>query len=77
MMLSNFNRMTMLVGATRGAYTSPCLASLQMRNFARASKYVGVNDNIRQEKRQMRKYGMKRHFYDKVQLDKSSMPTEQ
>jgi hypothetical protein len=32
---------------------------------------------IRQERRQMRKYGMKRHFYDKEKIDLSSMPTAQ
>ena len=51
--------------------------SMPIAHFSQASKYVGVNDNIRQEKRQMRKFGMKRHFYDHLKLDASAMPTEQ
>ena len=31
---------------------------------------------IRQEKRQARKYGMRRHFYDYLQLDESELPKE-
>jgi len=50
---------------------------LQMRSFAKASRYNGCNDMIRQEKHAARKYGMKRHFYDKEKMDLSALPTEQ
>jgi len=45
-----------------------------MRCFARASHYVGSNDMIRQEKHKARKFGMKRHFYDKEKMDASALP---
>lgn len=50
---------------------------LQVRGFAKASRYNGTNDMIRQERHQARKYGMKRHFYDKEVLNISALPTEQ
>jgi hypothetical protein len=46
-------------------------------NFARHSRTVGPNDGILAEKRQMRKYGMKRHFYDKIQMPASPLPEQQ
>lgn len=49
----------------------------QVRMFARAAHYVGPNDMIRQEQRKARKFGMKRHFYDKEKTDFSALPTEQ
>ena len=45
--------------------------------FAHHRRTVGPNNNVLAEKRQMRKYGMKRHFYDKIQLEPSSLPEEQ
>ena len=39
-----------------------------MRFFAYGPKQVGSNDGYRKEKQEMRKYGMKRHFYDKIPL---------
>ena len=48
-----------------------------MRCFARASHYVGSNDMIRQEKHKARKFGMKRHFYDKEKMDASALPHNQ
>lgn len=48
-----------------------------LRFFSRASSYNGCNDMIRQEKRQAKKFGMKRHFYDKEKVDKSALPTSQ
>jgi hypothetical protein len=56
---------------------SKMIMPVQMMFFGRASKYNGTNDMIRQERHQARKYGMKRHFYDKVKLDPSALPTEQ
>ena len=50
---------------------------IQMREFAKASHYVGANDYIRQEKHQMRKYGMKRHFYDNIPLIQRQVPKDQ
>jgi len=47
-----------------------------VRQFGFVSSYVGPNDNIRKEKREMRKFGMKRHFYDHLKLDPSAIPTE-
>jgi hypothetical protein len=29
------------------------------------------------EKREMRKYGMKRHFYDKIKIEPSALPEQQ
>ena len=45
-----------------------------MRFFAKASHYVGVNDYIRQERKKMQKYGMKRHFYDNVPIVQRLLP---
>lgn len=53
------------------------LYATPMASFGRVSRYVGVNDNIRQERRQQRKYGMKRHFYDQYNFDPSEMPKDQ
>ena len=53
------------------------LMPLQVRGFAKASRYNGTNDMIRYEKHQARTYGMKRHFYDKETLNISALPTEQ
>ena len=50
---------------------------MQARYFAQASHYVGSNDYIRQEKKQMRKYGMKRHFYDNIPLIQRQVPKDQ
>lgn len=47
------------------------------RTFSKASRYNGCNDMIRQEKREARKFGMKRHFYDREKMDLSANPTEQ
>ena len=46
-------------------------------SFAHVSRYVGSNDMIRSEKQKLRKYGMKRHFYDHLKLDPSSTPDHQ
>ena len=46
------------------------------RAFAQASKYVGPNDYIREQKREMRKYGMKRHFYDNIPLSQRAIPKD-
>ncbi len=51
--------------------------SVAVRQFAQAARYVGPNDGIREEKREARKFGMKRHFYDKEYTDPSTLPTEQ
>jgi hypothetical protein len=39
---------------------------LQTRSFAHHSRTVGPNDGLLKEKRELRKFGMKRHFYDKI-----------
>lgn len=51
--------------------------SFALRQFAQASRYVGPNDGIREERKEARKFGMKRHFYDKEFMDPTSLPTEQ
>ena len=40
-------------------------SAFPMRSFAYSSRYVGPNDMIRQEQAERRKYGIRRHFYDK------------
>ena len=50
--------------------------SLQ-RNFAKASRYVGPNDFIREERHKMRKYGLKRHFYDNIPVVQRLLPKGQ
>ena len=47
------------------------------RTFGKASRYVGPNDNIREERREMRKYGMKRHFYDNIAVVQKQVPNDQ
>lgn len=42
-----------------------------------SARYIGVNDMIRQERHEKRKYGMKRHFYDKEILEKMKTPDQQ
>jgi len=53
------------------------LLRLQIRTFAKHSRTVGPNDGLLKEKRELRKFGMKRHFYDKLQLDPSPLPEQQ
>jgi hypothetical protein len=53
------------------------LLRLQTRTFAHHSRTVGPNDGLLKEKRELRKFGMKRHFYDKLQLDPSPLPEQQ
>ena len=48
-----------------------------VRAFAQASRYVGPNDMIRQERHEMRKYGLKRHFYDNIPLVQRQVPKDQ
>ena len=55
---------------------SPMVAQ-QYRSMGYASRYVGPNNMIRQERQQMRKYGMRRHFYDKLHFKDQAMPTTQ
>ena len=45
-----------------------------MRYFGKASKYVGANDFIRQERKTMQKYGMKRHFYHNLPVAQRLLP---
>ena len=52
------------------------LTNLPAMHFAQASAYVGPNDHIREEKHQMRKYGMKRHFYDRIPLVQRQVPRD-
>ena len=49
---------------------------LSVRAFSQASRYNGTNDMIRQQKREARKYGMKRHFNDHEKMDLSASPVE-
>ena len=49
----------------------------QMRQMGYSARYIGVNDMIRQERHEKRKYGMKRHFYDKEILEKMKTPDQQ
>lgn len=51
--------------------------SLSVRQFAQAARYVGPNDAIREEKREARKFGMKRHFYDREYMDPTNLPSAQ
>ena len=58
------------------AATRP-LTATPLAAFGHVSRYVGPNDHIRQERRQKRKYGMKRHFYDKEKFDDMADPDKQ
>ena len=55
----------------------PMLVAFSARTFGYSSRYVGPNDMIRQERKEKRKYGMKRHFYDREILDKMDRPVTQ
>ena len=61
----------MLLGSTPGPLQFSAMG------FAASSRYIGPNDMIRQERHEMRKYGMKRHFYDKTLLEKMKTPQHQ
>ena len=67
----------MLMKGTSHHLATQQLLFLQSRNFAYASKYVGVNNYIRQERHKLRKYGMKRLFYDKIPLVQRLSPEDQ
>ena len=47
------------------------------RAFPHVSKKVGVNDHIIEEKKEMKKYGMKRRFYDHIPLIARDLPKDQ
>ena len=53
------------------------IALTQQRYFAKASRYVGPNDMIRQERHKLRKYGLKRHFYDNIPIAQRLNPKGQ
>lgn len=53
------------------------LFRVQAMQFAHHSRTVGPNDNLLREKREMRKYGMKRHFYDKLHMEHAPNPEVQ
>ena len=53
------------------------LARIAQRNFGKASRYVGPNDMIRQERHKLRKYGLKRHFYDNIPVAQRLNPKGQ
>ena len=69
----------MLAKLTQGhaLLTPSTILRLQTRHFAHHSRQVGPNDGILKEKRELRKFGMKRHFYDKMQLEPSPLPEQQ
>ena len=54
----------------------PMLVAMSTRNFAYASRYVGPNDMIRQERKEKQKHGMKRHFYDNIPIVQRQLPKD-
>ena len=56
---------SMLTRSSAPRSFTAALTVCPMRSFAYSSRYVGPNDMIRQEQAEKRKYGMRRHFYDK------------
>ncbi len=49
----------------------------QTRCFAARIKKVGINDHVMEEKRRLRKFGLKRHFYDSIPIITRDLPKEQ
>ena len=73
----NLNKMAFQQGGLfRKMYLNPALAlvSQQQRAFAKDSKKIGWNDNLQDEKKQFKKYGMKRRFYDHIPLIARQLP---
>lgn len=60
-----------------GAHYSPFVVMAQQRDFAARVHRVGPNDKVLEEKRRLRKFGLKRHFYDSIPLITRDLPKEQ
>ena len=66
--------MVSMMASRQPLFLASCMP---LRNFGYSSRYVGPNDMIRQERKEKRKFGMKRHFYDREILDKMELPDVQ
>ncbi len=73
MMFSNVSRFAII---SRAASSNPLLM-MQMRAFASPTKKTGLNDQLKDAKKEAKKYGIKRRFYDHMPSIARQLPQGQ
>ena len=55
-------------------YLNPTLSAFMSRGFATPTKKIGLNDQLQDAKKEARKYGIKRRFYDHLPTIARQLP---